>query len=43
MFACSDAADAEEMIEGILDRHYYDERYLHDVGTKASEMLGKVA
>lgn len=37
----SDEAQAYEMKEDILDRHYYDESYLHSLGMASSKILGK--
>lgn len=40
-YTCSDDAGTEEMKDGILDRHYYEESYLHMIGMAASKKLGK--
>ncbi len=40
LLGCSDAAGIEELKDGILDRHYYEESYLATMGETASKMLG---
>ena len=36
----SEEAGIEEMKDGILDRHYYEESYLGTLGVTASKRLG---
>lgn len=38
---CSTAAGIEELKEGIVERRYYDESYIHAVGKVAAEKLGE--
>ena len=37
---CSEEADCPEMLDSIVERHYYDESYLSRVGTVAQNKLG---
>lgn len=36
----SERAGIEELKEGIVDRRYYDESYIHTIGKEASKKLG---
>ena len=37
----SASVGAEEIVDGILDHHYYDEKMVHRLVVAASEKLGK--
>ena len=38
---CSTAAGIEELKDGIVERRYYDESYIHTIGKVAAEKLGE--